>query len=90
MAELKTLVKTCNFLDCLRDSLIRDHIVLGIKNEQTTKKLLKMQDLILNKCIDMCCSEEITKMQMKSMSATPNEYANKIKIQRKQQNKESE
>ena len=37
VAELKTLAKTCNFCDCLRDSLIRDRIVLGIKDEQTTK-----------------------------------------------------
>ena len=28
VAELKTLAKTCNFCDCLRDSLIRDRIVL--------------------------------------------------------------
>ena len=39
---------------------------------------------------DTCRSEEITEMQMKSMSVTTsNEYANKIKTQRKQQNKES-
>lgn len=42
VAELKTLAKTCNFCDCLRDSLIRDRIVLGIKDEQTTKKLLRI------------------------------------------------
>ena len=65
VVELKTLAKTCNFCDCLRDSLIRDRIVLGIKNEQTTKKLLRMRDLTLNKCIDVCCSEEVTAMQMK-------------------------
>ena len=28
VAELKTLAKTCNFCNCLRDSLIRDRIVL--------------------------------------------------------------
>ena len=42
VAELKTLAKTCNFFDCLRDSLIHDCIVLGIKDEQTTKKLLRI------------------------------------------------
>ena len=41
VAERKTLPKTFNFCDCLRDSLIRDRIVFGIKNEQTTKKLLR-------------------------------------------------
>ena len=45
VAELKTLAKTCNFCNCLRDSLIPDRVVLGIKNEQTTKKLLRMCDL---------------------------------------------
>ena len=68
VAELKTLAKTCNFCDCLRDSLIRDRIVLVIKNEQTTKKLLKMRDLTLNRCIDVCRSEEVTSMQMKLLS----------------------
>ena len=49
-----------NFCDCLQDSLICDHIVLGIKNEQTTKKLLRIRDLTLNWCIDVCRSEEVT------------------------------
>ncbi|KAL9954928.1 hypothetical protein ACROYT_G042516 [Oculina patagonica] len=61
-------LKTCNFCDCLRESLIRDRIVLGIKNEQTTKKLLRVRDLTLNRCIDICGSEEVTELQMKSLS----------------------
>lgn len=42
VAELKTHAKTCNVCDCLRDSLVRDRIVLGIKDEQTAKKLLRI------------------------------------------------
>ena len=38
--ELKTLDKTCNFCDCLRDSLIRDLIVLGIAYTKHHKLLL--------------------------------------------------
>ena len=67
VAELKTLAKTSNFCDCLRDSLIRDRIVLGIKDEQTTKKLLRIQDLTLNRCIDICRGEEIMALHMKSL-----------------------
>ena len=59
VAELKTLAKTCNFRDCLRDSLIRDRIVLGVKKENTTRKLLRERDLTLNRRIDICRSEEI-------------------------------
>ena len=67
VAELKTLAKTSNFCECLRDSLIRDRIVLGIKDEQTTKKLLRIRDLTLNRCIHICRSEEIMALHMKSL-----------------------
>ena len=77
VAELKTLAKTCNFCECLRDSLIRDRIVLGIKNEQTTKKLLRIRDLTLNKCIDICRSKEVTDKQIKSL--TEPEEINQVK-----------
>ena len=49
-------------------SLIRDRIVLGIKNEQTTKKLLRTRDLTLNKYIDICRSEEVTDKRIKSLA----------------------
>ena len=78
VAELRNLAKTCNFCDCLRDSLIRNRIVLGIKNEQTTKKLLRMRDLTLNRCIDVCRSEEVAELQMKSLSG-PVDNINQVK-----------
>ena len=89
VAELKTLAKTCNFCDCLRDSLIRDRIVLGIKNEQTTKKLLRMRDLTLNRCIDVCRSEEVTSMQMKSLSE-PVDNVNLVKPKGKKSQRSSD
>ena len=82
VAELKTLAKTCNFCDCLRDSLIRDRIVLGIKDEQTTKKLLRIRDLTLKRCIDICGSEEITALHMKSL-LEPVDNINKVKSEKK-------
>ena len=84
VAELRNLAKTCNFCDCLRDSLIRDRIVLGIKNEQTTKKLLRMRDLTLNCCIDVCRSEEVAELQMKSLSG-PVDNINQVKSSSKKQ-----
>ncbi|CAH3158266.1 unnamed protein product [Porites lobata] len=74
VAELRNLVKTCHFCD----SLICDRIVLGIKNEQTTKKLLRMRDLTLNRCIDVCRSEEVAELQMKSLSG-PVDNINQVK-----------
>ena len=68
VAELKTLAKTCNFCDCLCDSIIRDRIVPGIKDEQTTKNLLRIQDLTMDWCTDVYCSQEVTALHMKSLS----------------------
>ena len=48
IAELKILVKPCNFCDCLCDNLIRDKIILGVKNKEITKKLCQSRDLTLN------------------------------------------
>ena len=50
--ELKALSKSCNFGE-LSESLLRDRIVLGIRNTQTRKKLLRVRDLSLRACIDV-------------------------------------
>ena len=82
VAELKILAKTCNFCDCLRDSLIRDRFVLGIKDEQTTKKLLRIRDLTLNRCIEICRSEEVTALHRKSLSE-PVDNINQVKCNKR-------
>ena len=37
IAVLRTLASTCNFCNCLKDYLLRDHIVLRIKDSSTRK-----------------------------------------------------
>ena len=44
---LRNLTKSCNFCDCMRDSLIRDRIVLGVNNNAIRKKLLQVRGLML-------------------------------------------
>ena len=68
VAILRTLARTCNFCDCLKDSLIRDRIVFGVRNDKTRKKLLQERKLSLKKCIDLCRSAEVTITQMKIIS----------------------
>ena len=41
VTALRKLAKTCNFCDCMRDSIIRDRIVLGIRGKHTWKRLLQ-------------------------------------------------
>ncbi|KAL8592715.1 hypothetical protein ACOMHN_037655 [Nucella lapillus] len=47
VATLRTLMKTCNFCDHIKDSLLRDRIILGIRNQTTRERLLQEADLTL-------------------------------------------
>ncbi len=64
--RLKKLSKTCNF-GALEESLVRDRIVVGIKDEATQKKLLQQDSLTLKLCVDICRSFESTATKMKAM-----------------------
>ncbi|XP_074641170.1 uncharacterized protein LOC141898923 [Tubulanus polymorphus] len=68
LSAIRILAKSCNFCECLCESLIRDRIVLGIRGDETRKKLLEYRDLDLNKCIDLCRSAESTHMQIKGLA----------------------
>ena len=68
IAALRSLAKTCNFCDCLKDSLLRDRIVLGIQSQPTRKRLLQDRKLTLKKCIDVCRSFEAASSQLKNMA----------------------
>ena len=70
---LRTMAKSCNFCDCLHDQLIRDRMVLGVRDQQTRKKLLQERNLTLQRCIDICKSAEITSSQLKSMGGQAEE-----------------
>ena len=67
VTELRTLSKTCNFTDDMKDSLLRDRIVIGIRDQSTREKLLQERDLTLQLCIDKCRSAESTTLQMKAI-----------------------
>ncbi|XP_041378838.1 uncharacterized protein LOC121391203 [Gigantopelta aegis] len=67
VAALHTLSKTCNFCECMRDSLMRDCIVLGITDNATRKRLLQESGLNLTTCIDICRCAEPTSSQLRSI-----------------------
>lgn len=67
VTAVRTLAKTCNF-GTLEDSLIRDRIVIGVKDNQARKKLLQVSKLTLKGCIDICRSYETTSQQLKEIN----------------------
>ena len=67
LTALRSLAKTCNF-GAMQDRMIRDRVVVGIRDNGTRKKLLAENKLTLNKCIDICRASETTSKQLKEMS----------------------
>ena len=62
-----SLAKTCNF-GVLENSLIRDRIVIGRRDNQARKKLLQVSKLTLKECIDICRSYETSSQQLKEIN----------------------
>lgn len=66
VAALRKLAKNCNFGD-LEERLIRDQVVMGVKEENVREKLLEVKELNLDKCLQIGRAFEASKQQMKSM-----------------------
>ena len=69
---LSTLAETCEF-GSLKEDLIRDRLVCGLRDNSLRKKLLQKPKLTLNKCLDSCRAAEATKLQMQAMKNQNNE-----------------
>ena len=65
---LRTLAETCEF-GLLKDDLIRDRLVCGIRDNGQRKKLIQEPKLTLEKCLDSCRAAEATKLQVQDMSS---------------------
>ena len=63
---LKELIKSCNY-STLEDSLLRDRLVVGIRDNIVRRTLLQKRKLTLNDTIDICKAAEMSKEQMSNM-----------------------
>ena len=78
IAELHRLFKTCQFCECLRSSLIRDRLVIGIRDGATRKYLLQKRDLTLDNAIDICQGSEATAAHLKGIGGAEAEKVNNL------------
>lgn len=83
LTALRNMTDTCNFCTCptMKDSLIRDRIVLGIRKEDARKRLLQERKLDLKKCIDICRTSEGATTHMQAIGGKLEEvhWINKAK-----------
>ncbi|XP_072384499.1 uncharacterized protein [Diabrotica undecimpunctata] len=67
VTELKKAVKMTEYKD--QDDMVRDRIVIGIKDKQTQESLLRESKLTLQKAITTCRLSESSKIQAKAFTA---------------------
>ena len=57
-AAIRSLAKTCNYCDACINSILRDHIVIGIRDATIQTTLLKELNLALETCVTICKAAE--------------------------------
>jgi hypothetical protein len=66
LSALRTLIKSCNYCgDCV-SSMLRDRVVLGIRDAVTQQMLLRERKLTLDKTVDICKAAENAATQSKA------------------------
>ena len=60
LTSLKELVRSCNFCNECRDSLIRDRVIMGLRSAETVKCLCATPDLSLSAAVAVCRAQEAT------------------------------
>lgn len=81
VTSLKKLSSSCNFGQ-LRDSLIKDRIIGGIRNVNLKDRLLREDDLTLEKCETLCKAAEAAEMQLKALKKATTKEINEVGFQR--------
>ena len=78
LTELKKLSASCGFAE-LKESLIKDRIICGIRNSSIKNRLLREENLDLEKCATICRAAELAETQMKNIANESNIHAIKNK-----------
>ena len=69
ITRLRKLAASCEYRE-LTDDLIRDRLVIGLKNNSDKGRLLREKNLDLRKAIQMCTSSDVATQQMKKIQGT--------------------
>lgn len=85
VAVLRKMVRSCNFgaLE-LEERMIRDRLVIGIRDDKIRKTLLEVKDLTLLKALDICRSHVASTSQVAKSVAEKTLYAAKHKSRKEQ------
>jgi hypothetical protein len=85
IAAVRSLMKTCNYHMDSQDSILRDRIVLGIREQETQKLLLREPKLTLDLCINICKAAENANTQGKILRPESRDVPSIKKVRGSQQ-----
>ena len=68
LSDVRLLARTCLY-GMLEDSIVRDRIVIGMRDNATWQKLLQIRKLDLPTAVNVCRASEIALRQLKSMAS---------------------
>lgn len=63
--DVRKLMKSCEFKACCSEDILRDRIVLGIRDKKLQECLISEENLQLQKTIEKCRASEVTKEHVK-------------------------
>ena len=69
LTELRTIAKNCAHDGITPDEILRDRLVLGLRDDKMRERLLRINDLTLEKAIDICKASEQTSAQLQAMQS---------------------
>ncbi|PFX18959.1 Retrovirus-related Pol polyprotein from transposon 17.6 [Stylophora pistillata] len=78
VTRLRKLAATCEY-GALTDELIRDSLVIRLKNQDDKVRLLREKSLDLKKAIEMCTTSEIASKQIKMIAGAGNNKPEDVK-----------
>ena len=66
---LRTMSKSCGFCECMKDKLLIDRMLLGVKDDRMRELLIAKSDLDVKTAVDTCKAVEATSAQMKALKS---------------------
>ena len=83
VTELRVIAKNCAHDEITPDEILRDRLVLGVRDDKVRERLLRVNDLTLSKAIDICKAAEQTNQQLKMITSGTEETVGAVKTENK-------
>ena len=68
LTALRTIARNCTHHSITPDEILRDRLVLGIRDDHVRESLLRLNDLTLQRAVNTIKAAEQTQQQVKLMS----------------------